>query len=176
MSEKKPKKTFSEKTPSEKKKVLRGWQYGTWWGQFVVLASPYVGLAIANGDKYFVQYDGTKISIAFFLGLAILGFTIWSVTYEKFKDSYLPHIIKFGVYTAIIWCVKQIIDDVAYIMIFGFIAFVVAGGIEEVHKKLKQKADHIDGNIKTAEDNLEIEQAQQEIEEKRTKVKVKIKH
>ena len=62
-------------------------EYSCFVGEFVSVASPFVAIGIANYDKYFVQYDGTKMSIAFFMAMAVMGMAIFLIS--KKKHEYL---------------------------------------------------------------------------------------
>lgn len=162
-----------EKTVKQQKNKYRAIEYGCLGGEFVAIASPFVAIGIANYDKYFVQYDGTKMSIAFFLAMAVMGMAIFLVSKKKLENSYITLIVGWAVVAFIFQLLGQIIMDIATIMWFGLIGLVAAYGLEIGSKAAKKKKDAINEAMNEAnKDNLK-EQYKQEIEEKKIKVKVK---
>ena len=157
------------KSVKSQKKKYRALQWTTFIGEFVSVATPFVVIGIVNYEKYFIQYDGTKMSISFFMAMAVMGFAIWSITKKKLENSYITLLIGWAVMAFIFTMLGQMITDLAYIMWFGLIGLCGAYGLDLVSKHYKKKKDEISEAQKIANQDELVEQVKKE------KVKVKIK-
>ena len=118
-------------------------EYGCFVGEFVSVATPFVAIGIANYDKYFVQYDGTKMSIAFFMAMAVMGMAIFLISKKKLENSYITLLIGWAVMAFVFQMLGQMILDLATIMWFGLIGLAGAYILELGSKKAKQKKEQI---------------------------------
>lgn len=160
------KKEKKAKTPTERKKTLRAWQYTTFWGEFVSVFTPFIVIGIVNYDEYFIQYNGTKTSIAFILAMAVMGIAIWLISSKKFKNTYSALLVGWATIDLIFFLLGQIINDIAYIMLFGWFGLLGAQGLEIAHTRLKEKADKIDAAIEKAEEEITKEEYKEELKDK----------
>lgn len=167
MSEKK------NKTPSQLKKRYRAIQWTTFISEFISIASPFIAIAIVNYDKYFVQYNGTKMSIAFAMALAVMGVAIWAVSKKKLENSFITLLIGWAVVAFIFTMLGEMITDLAVIMWFGLIGLAGAFGLDEVSKHYKKKKDNIIKAEQTANQDELVEQVKEEKASKKVKVRVK---
>ena len=145
-------------------------EWGCFVGEFVSVATPFVAIGIVNYDKYFVQYDGTKMSIAFFMAMAVMGLAIFLISKKKLENSYITLLIGWAVMAFVFQLLGQIILDLATIMWFGLIGLAGAYILEIGSKKAKKKKESIKGAIEQANKEDLVEQYK---EEKKVKVKVK---
>ena len=145
-------------------------EYSCFVGEFVSVATPFVAIGIANYDKYFVQYDGTKMSIAFFMAMSVMGLAIFLISKKKLENSYITLLIGWAVMAFVFQLLGQIILDLATIMWFGLIGLAGAYILELGSKKAKKKKESIKEAIAQANKEDLVEQYK---EEKKVKVKVK---
>ena len=137
--------------------------------QYISVATPFITIALVNKDKYFVEYDGTKMSISLALGLALMGFAIWGITVKKLENTYVSFIIKWVIVAFIFTLLGEIINDIAVIMWFGLIGLLSAQGFEIGAKKAGNLQQEKKEAIKKAKEELDKEQAKEET------VKIRIK-
>lgn len=148
-------------------------EYSCFVGEFVSVASPFVAIGIANYDKYFVQYDGTKMSIAFFMAMAVMGMAIFLISKKKLENSYITLLIGWAVMAFVFQMLGAMITDLATIMWFGLIGLAGAYGLELGSKAAKKKKDLIKDAMKQADKEDMVDQYKLEKEEKKVKVKIK---
>lgn len=164
------------KTPTQKKKTYKRISRACFVGQFGSVAAPFVTIGIVNYNDYFVEYDGTKMSIAAVMSAAIMGLAIWLISKKKFTNSYVSLIIGWAVVTAIFFLLGKIINDIAYIMLFGLIGLLGASGLDLASAKANTKADEIQKGIDAAKEQLTKEAYIEELKEKeKKKIKVKVR-
>ena len=164
-----------EKTPTQLKNHYKRVQYGTFIGEFVSVFTPFVAIGIVNYDKYFVQYNGTKMSIACFLAFALMGIAIFLISKKKLENTYIGILIGWGVITFIFFLLGELITDMATIMLFGWFGLLGAEVLDVISKKANKKATDIQKGIDAANEELTKNAYIQEVENKRLKVKVKKK-
>lgn len=158
--------------PSKRKRKYRAIQWTAFIGEFVSVATPFVIIGLVNYDKYFIQYDGTKMSIAFFMALAVMGFAIWCVSKKKLENSFITLVLGWAVIAFVFTMLGEMITDLAYIMWFGLIGLAGAFGLDEVSKYFKRKKDEITTAQKTAESDELVQEVKTE---KTQKIKVKVR-
>lgn len=164
------------KTPSQLKRKYKAIGFSCFLGQFASVAAPFVAIGIANYEEYFVEYNGTKMSIAAVLAAGLMGFAVWLVSKRKLENSYITLLIGWGVITAIFFLLGQIINDISYIMLFGLIGLVGAFGLDIASAKAYAKADEIQKGIDSAKEQMTKEAYIDEVKESQEKqVKIKIK-
>lgn len=163
-------------TPSQRKKRYTILQWSSYVGEFVAFVLPFFIIGIVNYDKYFVEYNGTKMSIAFFLAMGVMGFGIWGITKKKIENTYITLIIKWVIFAFIFTMLGEIIKDIAAIMWFGLIGIAGAYGLDLTSEHYKKEKLLIkDAEQKAKSDDL-VEEVKQEKQEKaQKKIKVRIK-
>ena len=158
------------KTVKSQKNKYACIEWGCFVGEFISIATPFIAIGIANYEKYFVEYDGTKMSIAFIMAMAVMGLAIFLVSRKKLENSYITLLIGWAVMAFIFQMLGQIILDLATIMWFGLIGLAGAYGLELGSKAAKKKKESIKEAMAQAKKDELTEQYK---EEKKIKVKVK---
>lgn len=159
-------------SPSKQKRKYRAIEWSCFAGEFVSVAAPFVAIAIVNYDKYFVQYNGTQMSISFFMALAVMGFAIWGITKKKLQNSFITFMIAWATIAFIFQMMGEMILDIATIMWFGLIGLAGAYGLDLGSKAAKKKKEKIISAYEQADKDDLVEAVK---EEKKQKVKVRIK-
>lgn len=157
------------KTLKQQANKYRNIKYGCIGAEFISAVTPLVTIALVNRDKYFIDFEGTKISIAMFMAMAFMGFSIWAITKKKLENTMISLIIKLAIFAFIVTMIESILHDLAMILWMTVIGLAVAQGFEfgaeKADKLQKQKLER----IAKAEELNDIDQAREEI------VKVRIK-
>ena len=161
------------KTPTQQKRKYKAISRACFGSEFISVLSPFVATGIANYDKYFIEYNGTKMSIAFFLAVGLMGIATWLVAKKKFENSFITLIIGWAAVDGIFWLLGSIINDIAMIMAFGLIGILGAYGLDIASKKANVKAEEIQKGIDRAKEEMTAEAYKDEIAEKKVKIKVK---
>lgn len=164
------------KTPTQLKRKYKAIGFTCFLGQFISAAAPFIVIGIVNYEEYFVEYNGTKMSIAAIMAAGVMGFAIWLVSKRKLENSYITLLIGWGVVTAIFFLLGQIINDISYIMLFGLIGLVGAFGLDIGSAKAYKKADEIQKGIDAAKEQMTKEayiDETKKAEEKKVKIKIK---
>lgn len=162
----------TEKTPTQLKKKYKGLSIAFFGAEFISVFTPFVTIALVNYDKYFVEYDGTKMTIATFMGLALMGIATWLVAKKKFENSFITLIVGWFAVTFIFYMLGNIINDIATIMLFGGLGILGAYGCDITSKVFDNKAKKIQEAMDQAVKENTVEDYKEELKQK---VKVKIK-
>lgn len=160
---------MAQKTTKQLKSKYRAIQWTTFVGEFLSVAAPFIAIGIVNYDKYFVQYDGVKMSISFIMAMAVMGVAIFCITKKKLENSFITLLIGWIVMAFIFTMLGEMITDLATIMWFGLIGLGGAFGLDEVSKHFKKKKEFISDAEQTANKEELVERVK---EEKKVKVKV----
>ena len=168
-------KVKKEKTTEQEIKTLKGWKNACFVGMFISAMTPFVAVALANYEKYFVQYNGTKVSIGFLVGMMLMGFVIWAITKKKLGDSMITFLVLWIAFAFTLTMLNELINDISTIMWFGAIGIAGTCALQQEEQALQKKIDKKLDIINTAEKELSVEQAKQEIAAKKQKVIVKVK-
>ena len=158
-----------KKSPSKLKRKYRAIQYSCFLGEFLSVAAPFVAIAIVNYEKYFVEYSGIKMSISFFMAMAVMGFAIFGISKKKMNNSFITLIIIWATIAFIFTMLGQIITDLSTIMWFGLIGIAGAAGLDLASNKAKDKKEKITKAQEQADNDDMVEAVK---EEKKIKVKV----
>lgn len=161
------------KTPTQEKKSYDGLSKLCFFGEFVSVLSPYFAIGIANYDKYFMQYNGTKISIGFALAMIVMGVATGLVSKKNFQNSFVTILVGWALVTGILFLIKEILTDLCYIMLFGWAGIAGAYGLDIGKQKFKEKADFTQDGINQARKKQIADAYEKEIEAKQQK-KVKV--
>lgn len=162
-----------ERTPKENKKHYKRISRLCFGGEFVSVITPFVIMGIVNYNEYFIEYDGTKMSLAAALAFGTMGMAIWLVSKKKFDSSFVTLIIGWAVFDGILFLLGRIINDLAYIMLFGWIGILGAYGLDLGSKAADKKAKKYADGMEQAEQQMIAEAHKAYVEERKIKVKVK---
>lgn len=162
-----------KKTPTQKKRQYRAIQYTCFFSEFISVFTPFITIGLVNYNKYFVQYNGTKMSIAAIMAMALMGIATWLVAKQKFNNSFITLIVGWATLTISFLLMGELIQDLAYIMLFGLIGILGAYGLDIGSKAAKKKADEIQQGINQAKLESTAEDYKEEVAAKK-KIKIKI--
>lgn len=162
------------RTPTEQRKYYRNVKNLCFCGEFVSVFAPFIAVGIANYEKYFVQYDGAKMSIFFVMALAVMGLATWMVAKKKWENTFITLILGWAVATFMVYILGELITDLAMIMAFGLIGILGACGLDFGSKAAAKKEKAILEAIAQANKDNTVEAYKQELKNKEEK-KVKIK-
>lgn len=144
----------------------RNIKFGCIGAEFLSSIAPLVTIAFINKDKYFVDFEGTKISIGMFMAMAFMGFSIWAISKKKLENTMISLIIKLAIWAFVVTMIESILHDLALILWMTVIGLCVAQcfewGAEKASKEQKKKLDRIE----KAKEKRDIEQAESEINPK----------
>ena len=160
-------------TPKDQQRKYKRISRLCFGGEFLSVMTPFVTMALANYREYFVEYDGVKMSLACVIALAVMGVAIFLVSKKKFDNSFITLVVGWAVVDGIFFLMGRIINDIAYIMLFGLIGLLGAMGLDFASKKAAAKAQAYTDGIKAAEQAMIAEAHKAYIEEKKIKVKIK---
>ena len=164
-----------KRTPTQLRKFYKRIQYGCFAGEFLSVFTPFAIIGIVNYQEYFIEYDGTKMSIACILAMALMGLATWLVASKKFTNSFITLIIGWATVTFIFFMLGQIINDIAIIMLYGLIGILGAYGLDIGSQTAKKKAEKVQEAIDQAtKENLVDAYKTETKEQESKKVKIKI--
>jgi hypothetical protein len=94
---------------------------------FALLIAPIIFLFILNRDKYFIDGQGTDITVG---GLIGIGYALLLVT-GVFKDIDKAFSRLFGMFIAIavVWFLEAVISDLFWFILAGIIGYVLYLGL-----------------------------------------------
>ena len=162
-------------TTKQKIKKYRNIQWGTFIGQYVCIATPYVVLGIVNWDKWFTNNpDGYKVGIGGAIALALVSIMTLLITNAKKEDMkinmYIPLILGWLMGATILHLLGSIILEISDLMYITTTGLAGAFGIDIVSNNAKEQKEHYTKALSVANDELDKEQARVEIvEEKKRK-------
>lgn len=156
-----------QRTPTQLKRHYKRVKNTCFAGEFLSVAAPFVTIGIVNYDKYFVEYNGTKMSIACIMAMALMGLAVWLVSKKKFSNSFITLIVGWAMVTCIFYLLGSIINDIATIMLFGLIGILGAYGLDIASAKADAKAKEVETAIKRAEQDNMVDAYKQEKKEKK---------
>ena len=162
-------------TPSQRYKKLKTTQYICFGGEFVSVLTPFIVVGIVNYNEYFVEYNGTRVSIACALAFALMGIAVYLVSKKKFDNSFITLIVGWLAITIIFFLLGKIITDISWIMLYGLIGILGAYGLDIASAKAEDKAKKIKDGMELANQEEIKEEYRAEKETKKVKVKVKKK-
>lgn len=161
----------AELTPTQKKKKYKRISRACFLGEFASVFTPFIIMGAVNFEEYFVQYNGTKVSIAFILALSVMGLATFLIAKKKFDNTFVTLIIGWTTMTIVFFLLGHLITDIAYIMLYGLFGILGACGLDMGSKYAQKKADEIQKGIDKAKEEMTAEDYKEEV--KRIKVKVK---
>ena len=142
----------------------RNIKYGCIGAEFLSAITPLVTISIVNKDKYFVDFEGTKIGIGMFMAMAFMGFSIWAITKKKLENTMISLILKLSIFAFITTMIESILHDLALILWMTVIGLVVAQGFEFGAEKASANQKKKLDRIEKAREEADIEQAKEELQ------------
>lgn len=164
-----------KKTPTQKRREYKLLSKTCFAGQFLAVAAPYIVVGGIKFDDYFIEYNGTKMSIACIIAFIVMGVVIWAVAKKKFKATYVSIILGMSIFIGLLFLIDEIVYDLKYICTAGLAGLVIAAGLEKGSEKLDNKAEQITQGINLAQQEATKEAYQEEVAAKQEKKKVKIR-
>ena len=152
-----------QKTIKQQANKYRNIKIACLGGEFISAILPFFIIGIVNRDKYFIEYDGTKFSIAFFLAMAVMGFAIWGITNKKAKNTYIAFLVKWACIALIFTLLGSLINDIAMLMWYGLIGLVGSALLDKGAEVAGNKQQAKLNAIAKAKENNDIEQASNEV-------------
>lgn len=162
-----------KKTPTQKRRQYKAISYTCFGCEFLSIFAPFVTIGIVKYDDYFVQYNGTKMSIAAILAAALMGIATWLVAKKKFNTSFISLIIGWFALDFIAFLLGKIINDIAWIMLYGGLGIIGAYGLNIASEKADEKAEEITKAIKKAQEDINVEEYKEELKDKEENKKVR---
>lgn len=155
---------------AKKKKTIKKQanQYGAlkwacFGGEFLSALLPLFIYVMVNHNSYFVEYEGVKYGVSFFMAMALVGITIIGVSGEKIKGSLLSFTIKIGIFAFIVKMIGNLANDLSNMLFCVFFGLLGSQGFELGGKYFKNKQELKLNAIKQAKSENDIEQAKTEI-------------
>ena len=131
--------------------------------EFLSALMPMFIYVIVNDSQYFVEYEGVKFSVAFFLAIVLVGISIIGVSGEKVKGTLLGFALKVGVALAIVMLAEELIFELKNLLVCLFFGLLGSCGFEIGNKKFEQKQKAKLESIKIAKQENDVEQAKEEL-------------
>ncbi len=151
-----------ERTVKQEQKYHKRWSLACFIAEFPVVFAPFITIGIVNYDKYFIQYDGTKVSVSFILAMAVLGIAVYCVSKKKLENSMITLLIAWTIVAFIFTILGELITDIAMIMWFGLIGLAGAFGLDKVSKAELAKSEKCKNAINKAEEDIMVEKHKKE--------------
>lgn len=161
-------------TTKQKIKKYRAIQWGTFAGQYVAIATPYVVLGIVHWDEWFTSNpDGYKVGIGGAIALALISVITLLVTNAKKEDMkinmYIPLILGWLMGATIMHLLGSIILEISELMYITATGLVGALGIDIVSSNAKKQKEHFMKSLSVANEELDKEQARIEIQQEKAR-------
>ena len=153
----------NKKTIKQQANTYRNIKFGCLGAEFLSAIAPFVAIGIANRDTWFIDYNGTQISVALYLALALMGIAIYGITSKKLENTYFGFIMKWTIVAIIFTMLGDLINQIAYIMWMGLIGLLGSQGFELGYKSAKNKQQKLLTSIEKAKEENNIAQAKEEL-------------
>lgn len=174
-------KNKKELTTKQEYKRARVLQWTSFGGEILTMLAPFVAIAIVNFEEYFIQVDGVKVSLGFFLALGVAGIVIATVSKGKVKEelkntTYVNTLISIAFVLLIIglicYLMASILNDLFMICLCGAAGVFVAVFEEKLLvQHFKKKAEIIKEVINEVDNTVKKDKYQQEKEKMLEKAK-----
>lgn len=152
-----------QKTIKQQANTYRNIKFACLGAEVLSAIAPFVAIGIANRDTWFVNYNGTQISIALYLAFAFMGIAIYGITTKKLENTYFGFIMKWTIVAIIFTLLGELINQIAYIMWYGLIGLLGSQGFELGAKSAKNKQQKLLNAIDKAKEENNIAQAKNEL-------------
>lgn len=152
-----------QKTIKQQANTYRNIKFGCLTAEYLSALAPFVAIAIANKDTWFINYNGTQISIALYLAFAFMGIAIYGITTKKLENTYFGFIMKWAIVAIIFTLLGELINQITQIMWVGLIGLLGSQGFELGAKQAKNKQHKLLSAIEKAKEENNIAQAKKEL-------------
>ena len=152
-----------QKTIKQQANTYRNLKVGCFLGEFVSALLPLFIYVMVNHNQYFVEYEGVKYGVSFFMAMALVGITIIGVSGDKIKGSLLSFTIKIGIFAFIVQMIGALANDLANMLWCVFFGLLGSQGFELGGKYFKGKQEAKLNAIKQAKNENDVAQAKEEI-------------
>lgn len=152
-----------QKTIKQQANTYRNLKVGCFLGEFVSALLPLFIYVMVNHSQYFVEYEGVKYGVSFFMAMALVGITIIGVSGEKIKGSLLSFTLKIGIFAFIVKMIGSLANDLSSMLFCVFFGLLGSQGFELGGKYFKKQQNLKLEAIKEAKMNKDISQATTEI-------------
>ena len=152
-----------KKTIKQQANTYRNIKFACLGGEFLSAIAPFVAIGIINRDTWFMEYNGTQISVALYLAFAFMGIAIYGITTKKLENTYFGFIMKWTIVAIIFTMLGELINQVVYLLWYGLIGLLGSQGFDFAYKGAKNKQQKLLNAIDKAKENNNIEQAKSEL-------------
>ena len=154
---------MAQKTIKQQANTYGALKWSCFGGEFLSALTPLFVYVMINHSQYFVEYEGIKYGVSFFMAMALVGITIIGVSGDKIKGSLLSFTLKIGIFAFIVTMIGQLANDLANMLWCVFFGLLGSQGFELGGKYFKNKQEIKLNAIKQAKEQTDIEQAKNEI-------------
>lgn len=162
-----------ELTAKQTQRKYRTYQWGCFGGEIVSILTPFVVLGAVNFDEWFVSEEGWKIGLGGTLALALLGIAIWLFTKKKedktITNGWITMIVGWFAIAFIMMLLKNILDQIAMIMLWGGLGILSAFGLDIASGTFKKKADAYKEAIDEVKRESVLDKARKQVAEEEKK-------
>lgn len=152
-----------KKTIKKQANTFGALKVGCFVGEFVSALLPLFIYVMVNHNQYFVEYEGVKYGVSFFMAMALVGITIIGVSGDKIKGSLLSFTIKIGIFAFIVQMIGALANDLANMLYCLFFGLLGSQGFELGGKYFKSKQQAKLKSIEIAKQEADVSQAKQEL-------------
>lgn len=152
-----------QKTIKQQANTYRNIKFACLGAEFLSAIAPFVAIGIINRDTWFINYNGTQISIALYLAFAFMGIAIYGITTKKLENTYFGFIMKWTIVAIIFTLIGELINQLCEILWYGLIGLLGSQGFELGYKSAKNKQLKLLNAIDQAKEQGNIEQAKEEL-------------
>ena len=152
-----------QKTIKQQANTYRNIKFACLGAEFLSAIAPFVAIGIANRDTWFINYNGTQISIALYLAFSFMGIAIYGITTKKLENTYFGFIMKWTIVAIIFTLIGELINQLCEIMWYGLIGLLGSQGFELGAKASATKQKKLLNAIEKAKEDNNIAQAKEEL-------------
>lgn len=131
-------------------------------GEIGSVIAPFIVLSIVNFDEYFVQQEGWRMSLTFAMLAGATVISVMLMAKQKLKLSLGSALSGLVIADVICFLLGQLITDLAYILLYVIIGFVVALVLNIKREKELEEINLINEGIKDAKKDSVKEQYKKE--------------
>lgn len=163
-------------TIKQKYRRYKSIQYGLVGGEYISTLLPYGIMAIVNQEEWFVlNPEPWKVGLGGAIGMVLLALAMFLITKkrdnEKLTNGMIALLIGWYAVTFVFFLLAQINMEIYKIMAYGGLGLMGALGLDIGSKNFEKKASSLKTAMNKAQENLDTEQATEEILEQEKKKK-----
>ena len=152
-----------KKTIKKQANTYRNLKWGCFIGEFVSALTPLFVYVLVNHGNYFIEYEGYKYGVSFFMAMALVGITIIGVSGDKIKGSLLSFTLKIGIFAFIVMMIGELAKDLSNMLWCVFFGLLGSQGFELGGNYFKKQQTNKLNAIAKAKENNDIAQATEEL-------------